>query len=428
MTQQHPGAPVPVLPDAVRRKIAGFALATIRGLKPHQVPPVLRTAMRWRSGAMPRGFADRVLEQLAADPAFRELVASQVGESDQLAQDVITGSADPASDPAAVAAVLYLARPDNWSQQLEAAVAALVAPGDPSEELQRARSQIEELRAKLARAQQRYDCDLAAARQGEADDKARLADSVARLREQLVTARGQLARATAENEDLQRQIGELHRDVRRLNAQVGQIKSDAGQQRAQQREAKLAATARAKVLLDVLQAAAAGLVAELALPAGTPMPADLVEADAPADHGASKRLHTAAELAQLLAAPRSHLIVDGYNVSKGMWPMSALAQQRERLIAALTSLHSRTGAEITVVFDGADVGGVPAATSRAVRVRFSPAGEPADRLIVRLVDADATGRPLVVASSDAALTSGARNAGARTVASDVLRGVLGAGR
>lgn len=418
----------PVLPDVVRRKVAAYAGQVIRGLKPNQVPSALRFATRWRPGAMPRGFAERVMEELAADSAFRELVGAQLVDGDPLAQAVASGSADPASDPAAMGAVLYLVQPAGWGQRLESVVAALAATATPSQELQAAQEKILELRAKLDREQERHQRELAALKQKEAEGRASLSQAADRLRLQVVELKDRLASAEAARDDYERESNDLDRAVRKLKAQLAQIKGEAGLQRAEQRDARLAATARAKVLLDVLQGAAAGLAAELALPAGTPAPADLVDADAPADPTFSKRLNTPAELTLVLGAPRSHLIVDGYNVSKGMWPNSALAQQRERLITSLTALQSRTGAEVTVVFDGADVGGVPAVTSRTVRVRFSRPGEPADRVIVRLVDADTTGRPLVVASSDGALTSGARNAGARTVDSDVLRSVLASGR
>lgn len=419
---------MPVLPEQVRRKAAECAAGVMRGLRPNQVPAGLRFAIQWRASAMPRGFADRLLSALADDPEFRERVASVLVDSDPSAQAVVAGTVDPGIDPAYLGAVLYLARPPGWQQRMSSVVVALVDAADTGAALQAVQAEAADLRAKLARAQERYERDLAAARQSEAAVKASSAVTSDRLRSQLAGVKADLALAEAAREEYQREALELARAVRKLRADLGQYKEQAGLTRAAQRDARLATTARAKVLLDVLQGAAAGLAAELALPAGTPSPADLVDAAAPAEPAVSKRLHTAGELSLVLAAPRAHLIVDGYNVSKGVWTQAPLAQQRERLISALTALQARTGAEITVVFDGADVGGVPAVTSRTVRVRFSPPGEPADRVIVRLVDADTSGRPLIVASSDAALTSGARSAGARTVDSQVLAGLLTAGR
>jgi predicted RNA-binding protein with PIN domain len=115
-----------------------------------------------------------------------------------------------------------------------------------------------------------------------------------------------------------------------------------------------------------------------------------------------------------------HLIVDGYNVTKTGWPELALATQRERLVAATAPLAARTGAEATLVFDGAGVVGVPTHSVRGVRVLFSEAGELADDLIRSLVAAEPAGRPLVVVTSDRAVADSVRRRGAHPVPSAVL--------
>jgi hypothetical protein len=147
------------------------------------------------------------------------------------------------------------------------------------------------------------------------------------------------------------------------------------------------------VLLEVLTEALEGLTEELALPESTPAPAELVKAQAPAVPELPQRLHGVEDLRRALGLPRCHLLVDGYNISKGLWPTAPLQQQRDRLVGALRALQARTGAEVTVVFDGADVAGVPQLAATSVRVRFSPAGEPADRVLVALVAAEPSGRP-----------------------------------
>jgi len=156
-----------------------------------------------------------------------------------------------------------------------------------------------------------------------------------------------------------------------------------------------------------------------------PRPAELVEAREPGARATAKRISDATDLSEALALPGAHLIVDGYNVSKGSWPTASLQQQRERLLGALSALHARTRAEITVVFDGADVKGVPATSARGVRVRFSAPGELADVVIVQLAKAEPAGRPVVVVSSDARLAAGVRTAGARTADREVLTAMLG---
>ncbi len=415
------------LADPVRRRVAGYAAEAMRALQPNQVPASLRFAMRWRSGRpLPRGFAEHIGAVLAKDAEFRARVGAQLAESDVLAGALDADSDAADRDPSEVAALLYLVRPPDWRARLDGLKAALSPP--PADELARAQREVEELRARLERAQQRRERDVAQAREQQAATRARLSETVDRLREQLAAAGRERDAAVSANEALQREAAVLEREVRRVRAALDQATSQAEQSRVADKDARLAASARAGVLLQVLQGAVEGLSAELALPPGVAAPADLVPAATPAAPVMIKRLRTAAELTDALTVPRCHLIVDGYNVSKGIWQQAPLLQQRESLISALSRLRARTGAEITVVFDGADVGAVPTMATTAVRVRFSDAGELADRVIVRLVAAEPQGRPIVVVSSDTSLSSGARSAGARTADSATLAELLRAGR
>src|SRR5262249_21219293 len=72
--------------------------------------------------------------------------------------------------------------------------------------------------------------------------------------------------------------------------------------------------------------------------------------------------------------PRAVLIVDGYNVSMLAGGDVPPAQQRDRLLNALSELQLRTRARIVLVFDGADVGSVLPPRRPGVRVVFSPEG------------------------------------------------------
>ena len=127
-----------------------------------------------------------------------------------------------------------------------------------------------------------------------------------------------------------------------------------------------------------------------------------------------------ARLDQLLALPRAHLIVDGYNVTKKGFADISLEQQRSRLVNGLGGLAAQTRVEVTAVFDGAErVVGLPPAP-RGVRVLFSKKGETADDLIRRLVRAEPAGRPVVVISSDKEVADGVRRHGAYPLGSDAL--------
>jgi predicted RNA-binding protein with PIN domain len=129
-------------------------------------------------------------------------------------------------------------------------------------------------------------------------------------------------------------------------------------------------------------------------------------------------------LAAVLHSTRVVLVVDGYNVSMLGWGDADLVDQRERLSAALERLHTRTRCEVTLVFDGAEVGRVRASRRPGIRVVFSAAGEEADRVVVREVAALSKRIPVVVASSDAEVRANAEREGALVVSSATLLSVL----
>lgn len=112
-------------------------------------------------------------------------------------------------------------------------------------------------------------------------------------------------------------------------------------------------------------------------------------------------------LDQLLALPQAHLVVDGYNVTKTGYPQMPLEKQRLRLLGQLSQLAAQTGAEVTCVFDGAELAApVLLAPPRGVRVLFSKAGVTADELIRQLVRAEPPGRPVIVVSTDREVADG----------------------
>jgi predicted RNA-binding protein with PIN domain len=131
-------------------------------------------------------------------------------------------------------------------------------------------------------------------------------------------------------------------------------------------------------------------------------------------------LHTPEAVDAMLRTPGAVLVVDGYNVTKRAWPNLALVEQRGRLISALTGLHARTHCDVTVVFDGAEVGPAPSERRPGVRVRFSAANEEADAVVVREVAALPAHVPALVVSSDREVQELAEAEGATVVSSDTL--------
>ncbi|MGH9182503.1 MAG: NYN domain-containing protein [Acidimicrobiales bacterium] len=134
------------------------------------------------------------------------------------------------------------------------------------------------------------------------------------------------------------------------------------------------------------------------------------------------------EAAEHLVRVRGVLVlVDGYNVTKLARPGAALSEQRRWLVDAATELAARSGAEVVVVFDGADESGsAPADLPRraGVQVRFSAAAVEADDLLLELVGATSRGRPVVVASDDRRIRDGASRMGANVIGSGQLLAVL----
>ncbi len=128
----------------------------------------------------------------------------------------------------------------------------------------------------------------------------------------------------------------------------------------------------------------------------------------------------------LTRVPGMTVLVDGYNVSQRGWFDLAIAEQRRRLVDALTELAARTGAGVSVVFDGADPlwPAVVPSTSRLVKVSFSPPDVEADDVVLARVAEIEPSRPVVVASSDRRVADGAAALGANVVTSAQLLAAL----
>ncbi|MFJ5992402.1 NYN domain-containing protein [Lentzea sp. NPDC092896] len=237
---------------------------------------------------------------------------------------------------------------------------------------------------------------------------------------------GKIQERTAD--EVKRLSAERDRERERAETERGKAQraiADAEVARQSAREARQADEVRLALLVDTLDGAVTGLRRELALGEGTgPRPADLVRG-ASASQGAVGRVEDPAALDRLLALPAVHLVVDGYNVTKTGYPELSLSDQRDRLVHQLAVLAARTGAEVTLVFDGAGVVAVPAAAPRGVRVLFSDPGVLADDVIRALVTAEPEGRPVVVVTSDRAVADSVRRRGAHPVPSAVLLARLG---
>jgi predicted RNA-binding protein with PIN domain len=346
---------------------------------------------------------------------------------------VQNGMAPAAADPTEVAALAYLARPDGWRELIDAAGETVRAEADSAV----VAGLVREAEHRAARAEH----DRAVAKV-EAD---KLRDELARVREELNQLREDsrtthralretqtaLKRATdlvaTEKGRAAKALQDHDAEVRRLRTRLAEAEAQAVTGKQSAKDARAADDTRLWLLLETIGQAANGLRRELALGPSDRLPGDFVADHAAERPGGIERSRPRAQdtddpgrLDQLLALPRAHLIVDGYNVTKRGFAEMSLEQQRKRLITGLGGIAAQTGDEVTVVFDGAErVHGLPPAP-RGVRVLFSRKGDTADELIRQLVRAEPSGRPLVVISSDREVADGVRRHGAYPMGADSL--------
>jgi len=426
--------PEPSLPEPVRQRITALAAAALPGLPADEIPVALRRVARFAPNRRARLGGREIAAQLASDPLFRQRVSGRVvADAGDLGAAVTSGMAPAAADPVEVAALAYLARPDGWRELIEDAGDAVRADADSAAVV----NQVRDAEQRAARAEH----DRAVAKV-EAD---KLRDELARVREELGQLREETrntARALRESQAAQKRASDLlatekgrvsrvaadqESEVRRLRTRLAEAEATAATGKQSAKDARAVDDARLWLLLETIGQAASGLRRELALGPQDKLPADFV-ADASADRpGSPERSRARAQdtddpgrLDQLLALPRAHLIVDGYNVTKRGFAEMSLEQQRKRLITGLGGIAAQTGDEVTVVFDGAErVHGLPPAP-RGVRVLFSRKGDTADELIRQLVRAEPPGRPIVVISSDREVADGVRRHGAYPMGADSL--------
>ncbi|MEV5911878.1 NYN domain-containing protein [Streptomyces chartreusis] len=422
------------LPDGVRRKVVQIVSDGFGGLTVGELPAQLRQYARFAPNRRAKFAGNAMAAALETDPLFRQRIGEKLREAQpELAGALDSGSAPPAADPLDVAAAAYVLRPTGWVKLVTAA----------GEEAQRAdaeradeetRAELDRLREELAHARE-HTRDEAERLRTELDAAKKEAESLHRkLRSALSDVkRGEAALRKVQTEietvraEGQAQVSAAESETRRLKARLGEAEAALEGTRRASREGRSVEDMRVRLLLDTLLDATQGLRRELALPPVSVRPAETVDAVEPGRMTpkdiAARALseNDPAILDQLLALPQAHLVVDGYNVTKTGYPQMPLEKQRLRLLGQLSQLAAQTGAEVTCVFDGAELAApVLLAPPRGVRVLFSKPGVTADELIRQLVRAEPPGRPVIVASTDREVADGVARAGARPVASAVL--------
>ncbi|MFC9959054.1 NYN domain-containing protein [Streptomyces nigra] len=422
------------LPDGVRRRVVQIVSDGFGGLTVGELPAQLRQYARFAPNRRAKFAGNAMAAALETDPLFRQRIGEKLREAQpELTGALDSGSAPAAADPLDVAAAAYVLRPAGWVKLVTAA-GEEAQRADAERAGEESRAELERLREELAQAREhtRHETERLRA---ELDASRKEAESLHRkLRSALSDVkRGEAAlrKARAEIEAVRAegttQVSAAESETRRLKARLAEAEAALEATRRAAREGRSVEDMRVRLLLDTLLDATQGLRRELALPPVSVRPAETVDAVEPGRMTpkdiAARALseHDPAILDQLLALPQAHLVVDGYNVTKTGYPQMPLEKQRLRLLGQLSQLAAQTGAEVTCVFDGAELAApVLLAPPRGVRVLFSKPGVTADELIRQLVRAEPPGRPVIVASTDREVADGVARAGARPVASAVL--------
>ncbi|MEU5182134.1 NYN domain-containing protein [Streptomyces longwoodensis] len=422
------------LPDGVRRRVVQIVSDGFGGLTLGELPAQLRQYARFAPNRRAKFAGNAMAAALETDPLFRQRIGEKLREAQpELSGALDSGSPPPAADPLDVAAAAYVLRPAGWVKLVTAAgEEALRADAERADE--ESRAELERLREQLDRSREQTRTETERLRT-ELETARKEAEALHRkLRAALSDVkRGEAAlrKAQAEMEALrsegQAQVSAAESETRRLKARLAETEAALEAGRKAAREGRSVEDMRVRLLLDTVLDAAQGLRRELALPPVSVRPAETVDAVEPGRMSpkdiAARALseHDPAILDQLLALPQAHLVVDGYNVTKTGYPQMPLEKQRLRLLGQLSQLAAQTGAEVTCVFDGAELAApVLLAPPRGVRVLFSKPGVTADELIRQLVRAEPPGRPVIVASTDREVADGVARVGARPVASAVL--------
>ncbi|MBZ6472032.1 NYN domain-containing protein [Streptomyces griseocarneus] len=422
------------LPEGIRRRVVSLVAEAFGGLTVSELPAQLRQYARFTPTRRAKFAGNAMAAAVENDTAFRQRISARLREGgSELVQALDAGSPPAAADPEDVAAMAFVLRPAGWVKLVTAAgeeaqrATAERAGEEAQRELRRLRGELAAARDEARAETERVRAELEAARKEAESLQRKLRSAVSDVRRGEAALRRAQAELESARSEAAAEKAAASGELRRVKARLAEAEAALEAGRRAVREGRSVEDMRLRLLLDTVLDAAQGLRRELALPPATTHPADTVDAVQPGTMTpkdiATRALSETdpALLDQLLALPQAHLVVDGYNVTKTGYPTMPLDKQRLRLLGGLAMLAAQTGAEVTCVFDGAELAApVLLAPPRGVRVLFSKPGVTADELIRQLVRAEPPGRPVVVVSTDREVADGVAKVGARPVASALL--------
>ena len=393
---------------------------------PRQIRPVLRFSR----------LPDRALQT----------VASVLDTDIELRQRVLAAfDADASRADIGRTGVLFVERPEGWEDELDQLVATAVAHNAKAGEEANDRRATRRLAAMEEEARV-----LSAALEATRGQVAELSGALAAERAARAMASAELDEARARISQLERERDAAHRRAATVDRDLVALRRELDEER-RDRDAHAERAARrhvddiapswratlddaaaaARDLLGALSRAADALDAVPAVPPADVKPAEATSATTqprrrPAPVPAGLMADSPETAEHLVRLPGVTLIIDGYNASLRAWDDLPLEEQRRRLVDAAEELAARTGATITVVFDGAadTASVVPVRRRQAVDVRFTPSHIEADDAILDLVDALPAARTVLVASDDRRVRAGSERRGANVLTQRQLFGLL----
>jgi predicted RNA-binding protein with PIN domain len=431
--------PLPDVPEALLAGYLDAALAALRAAPAAELPGALRQYQSWTPRRLrhPRVLG-LVRRSLDTDAGFRAAVDRRVLEEEEaLARLVRSGRhADALASgeaPEAVARVAIALGREGGEAVRAAAEAAAAEQARAS--VARAESALAEAESELDAARARAESEAAAARAARDDartarDELRRADrQVQTLLERADALEQQLAKARA---TVQAARAEAAAEQRRLNGRLAELQARLAESQRQYR-----ALRRSTNRVDPVVAEAVGMLERdlAALRRATGLTQDAPVAGPPPSRPPRREplpvpggrdADDPETLAAWMATPDVLVLVDGYNVTKHErgFPDRSLEDQRTLLVDLCRRLARRWNAQVTVVFDGADLAPLPTKVRLdGVGVVFTDAGRTADDEIVARVGAEPPERPVVVVSSDNELRERAAALGASVTRSPALLGL-----
>ncbi len=431
------------LPDVPGELLSGYldaALAQLRAAPSAELPGALRQYRTWTPRRLrhPR-VVGLVKRSLDTDPDFRAAVDRRVlDEEEALARLVRAGrhaDALASGEPPEVVARVGIALGHEGVAAVQAAAEAAVAH-QARAEAAKASSALVEAESELQAARAKAESEVTATRA--AREEARAARDELRRAERQVQALTERVRGLEQELGRQRAAldaarAEAAAEQRRLNGRIAELQARLTETQRQYRQLRRSSTRIDPVVaeavgtlerdLDALRRATGLTEPDLPVPGRVERRPERRE---PLPVPAGRDADDPETLSSWMAVPGVLVLVDGYNVTKHErgFPDRSLEDQRTLLIDLCRRLARRWGAEITVVFDGAELAPMPTKVGvGAVGVVFTDADRIADDEIVARVNAEPPERPVVVVTSDNELRQRTAALGASVARSPALLGL-----